>query len=47
MYGMHEVVSFLTKSGVGWDTICSKEGRCQMIGSEAADKVTSLTNRIG
>ena len=42
-----EVVSYLTKSGVGWDTICSRDGGCQMIGSEPTGKVTGLTNRTG
>ena len=36
-----------TKSGVGWDTIHSRDGRCQIIGSESTGKVTSLTSRIG
>ena len=31
-YVMREVVSFLTKSEVGWDTICSKGGGFQITG---------------
>ena len=46
-YVIHEVVSFLTKSGVGWDTICSKGGGFQTAGSVPTGNVTDLTNRIG
>ena len=46
-YGIHEVVSFLTKSGVGWDTICSKGGAFQTAGSVLTGNVTDQTNRIG
>ena len=40
-------MSFLTKSGVGWDTICSKGGGFQTAGSVLTGNVTDLTNRIG
>ena len=40
-------MSFLTKSGVGWDTICSKGGGFQTAGSALTGTVTDLTNRIG
>ena len=40
-------MSFLTKSGVGWDTICSKGGGFQTAGSVPTGNVTDLTNRIG
>ena len=46
-YGIHEVVSHLTKLGVGQEIICSGEGGCQIIGSEPTGKVTGLSNRIG
>ena len=46
-YGIHEVVSHLTKSGIGWDTICSRDGWCQMISSVPTGKVTGLTSKIG
>ena len=46
-YGIHEVVSFLTKSGVGRDTICSKGGGFQTAGSVLTGNVTDLTNGIG
>ena len=41
------MVSCLTKSGVGWDTIHSRDGGCQIVGSKPTGKVTSLTSRIG
>ena len=47
MNGICEVVSHLTKSGVRCDTIHSRDGGCQIIGSEPTGKVTSLTSRIG
>ena len=47
MYGICEVVSHFTKLGVEWDTICSRDGGCQIVGPEPTDKVTSLTSRIG
>ena len=47
MYGICEVVSHLTKSGVGCEIICSKEGWCQIVYPDLTGKVTSLTNRIG
>ena len=41
-----EVVSFLTKSDVGWDTICSKGGGFQITGSVPTDRGTSgLTSK--
>ena len=43
---MHEVVSFLTKSDVGWDTICSKGGGFQ-IGSVPTERGTGLTSKKG
>ena len=47
MYGIHEVVSHLTKSGVRCEIICSKEGGCQIVRPGPTGKVTSLTSRIG
>ena len=47
MYGIHEVVSHLTKLGVGCEIICSKEGRCHIVCPDPTGKVTSLTSRIG
>ena len=47
MYGICEVVSHLTKSGVRWDTIHSRDGGCQIISSEPTGKVIGLTIRIG
>ena len=47
MYGICEVLSHLTKSGVGCEIICSREGGCQIVGSKPTGKVTSLTSRIG
>ena len=47
MCGIHEVVSLLTKSGVGCEIICSKEGGCQIVGPGPTGKVNSLTSRIG
>ena len=41
------MVGHLTKSGVGWDTIHSTDGRCQIVSSKPTGKVTGLTNRIG
>ena len=46
-YGIREVVSFLTNLGVGWDTICSKGGGFQIIGSVPTDKGTGLTSKKG
>ena len=46
-YGTHEVVSLFTKSGVGRDTICSKGGGFQIVGSVPTGKVTGLTSIIG
>ena len=40
-------MSFLTKSGVGWDTICSKGGGFQIVGSVPTDKGTGLTSKKG
>ena len=42
-----EVVSLFTKSGVGRDTICSKGGGFQIVGSVPAGKVTGLTSKKG
>ena len=47
MYGIHEVVNHLTKSGVGCGSICSKEGGYQIVGPGPTGKVTSHTSRIG
>ena len=44
-YDIHEVVTFLTKSDVGWDTICSKGGRFQIQGSVSTDRETGLTSK--
>ena len=44
---MRELVSFLTNSGVGWGTICSKDGGLQVIGSVPTGNLTGLTNRMG
>ena len=38
-------MSFLTKWGVGWDTICSKGGGFQIAGSVPTDKGTGLTSK--
>ena len=38
-------MSFLTKLGVGWDTICSKGGGFQIAGSVPRDKGTGLTSK--
>ena len=46
-YGICEVVSHLTKLGVGWDTIFSRDGGCQIVGSKPTGKMTSITRRIG
>ena len=46
-YGICEVVSFLTKLGVGCDTICSKGGGFQIAGSVPTDKGTGLTSKKG
>ena len=47
MYGIREVVSLLTKLGVGCEIICSKQGGCQIVGPGPTGKVTSLASRIG
>ena len=47
MHGIHEVMSQITKSGVRCGIICSREGGCQIVGSEPTGKVTGLTGRIG
>ena len=39
-------MSFLTNSGVGQDTICSKDGGFQVAGSVPTGNLTGLTNRI-
>ena len=44
---MHEVVSFLTKSEVGWDTICSKGGGFQIIGFVPTERGTGLISKKG
>ena len=44
-YDIREVVSFLTKSEVGWDTICSKGGGFQITGSVPTDRGTGLTSK--
>ena len=44
-YDIHKVVSFLTKSDVGWDTICSKGGRFQITGSVPTERGTGLTSK--
>ena len=44
-YDIHEIVSFLTKSDVGWDTICSKGGGFQIAGSVPAERGTGLTSK--
>ena len=44
---MRVLVSFLTNSGVGWGTICSKGGGFQVAGSVPTGNLTDLTNRIG
>ena len=46
-YGIREVVSFLAKSDVGWDTICSKGGGFQIAGSVPTERGTGLTSRKG
>ena len=38
-------MSFLTKSDVGWDTICSKGGGFQIAGSVPTEKGTGLTSK--
>ena len=40
-------MSFLTNSGVGRDTICSKDGGFKVAGSVPTGNLTGLTNRIG
>ena len=40
-------MSFLTKSGVGWDTIYNKGGGFQIVGSVPTDKGTGLNSRKG
>ena len=47
MYGIHEVVSHLTKSGVRCESICNYEGGCQLVSPGPTGKVTGLTSRIG
>ena len=47
MYGIHDVVSHITKSGVRCEIICNSEGRCQIVGPGPSGKVTSLTSKIG
>ena len=44
-YDIREVVSFLTKSDVGWDTICSKGGGFQIVGSVPTERGTDLTSK--
>ena len=44
---MREVVSFLTKSEVGWDTICSKGGEFQITGFVPTERGTGLISRKG
>ena len=44
-YDIHEVVSFLTKSDVGWDTICSKGGGFQIVGFVPTERGTGLTSK--
>ena len=46
-YDIREVVSFLTKSDVGWDTICSKGGGFQITGFVPTDRGTGLTSKKG
>ena len=38
---MYEVVSLFTRSGVGCEIICIKEGGCQTVGPNSAGKVTN------
>ena len=40
-------MSFLTNSGVGRDTICSKDDGFQIAGSIPTGNLTDLTNRVG
>ena len=44
-YDIREVVSFLTKSDVRCDTICSKGGRFQIAGSVPTERGTGLTSK--
>ena len=44
-YDIREVVSFLTKSDVGWDTICSMGGGFQIAGSVPTERGTGLTSK--
>ena len=44
-YDIREVVSFLTKSDVRWDTICSKGGRFQITDSVPTERGTGLTSK--
>ena len=46
-YDICEVVSFLTKSDVGWDTICSKGGGFQIAGPVPTERGTGLTSKKG
>ena len=40
-------MSFLTNSGVGWDTICSKGGGFQIAGSVPTERGTGLISKKG
>ena len=44
-YVICEVVSFLTKSEVGWDTICSKGDGFQIVGFVPTERGTGLTSK--
>ena len=44
-YDIREVVSFLTKSDVGLDTICSKGGGFQIVGSVPTERGTGLISK--
>ena len=46
-YDICEVVSFLIKSEVGWDTICSKGGGFQITGFVPTDRGTGLISKKG
>ena len=46
-YDIREVVNFLTKSEVGWDTICSKGGGFQITGFVPTDRGTGLISKKG
>ena len=45
-YGMREVVSLFTRSGVGCEIICIKGGGCQTVGPNSAGKVTNGINPV-